>query len=140
MIEPVLLARVLTDLLKRHPDASLSRWLLYEVGVRRGTINRPPTKVDRIWRAGASAATAAVCLGIAVGAIGLTERVPNFSTSSYVLTGIEVEKLGTRSVRPMAPTAIPRQTAAVAADAPARHIRSTFVGGLLIVPRRTPTS
>ncbi len=90
MIEPVLLARVLTDLLKRHPDASLSRWLLYEVGVRRGTINRPPTKVDRIWRAGASAATAAVCLGIAVGAIGLTERVPNFSTSSYVLTGIAV--------------------------------------------------
>src|SRR6266571_3414898 len=66
MIEPVLLARVLTDLLKRHPDASLSRWLLYEVGVRRGTINRPPTKVDRIWRAGASAATAAVCPGIAV--------------------------------------------------------------------------
>src|SRR2546426_1961102 len=81
MIEPVLLARVLTDLLKRHPNASLSRWLLYEVGVRRGTINRPPTKVDRIWRAGASAATAAVCLGIAVGAIGLTERRSEEHTS-----------------------------------------------------------
>ena len=90
MIEPILLHRVLTDLLKRHPDAPLSRWLLFEIGVRRGTTNSPPSRIDRLWRALAAAITAAICLATAVGAISLTEGRPSFSTSSYILTGVAV--------------------------------------------------
>ncbi len=90
MLHPHLLAWILTDLLKRHPDAPISRWLLYEFGVRRGTTNSPPTRVDRLWRALAAAATAAICLGVAVPAMTLTERFPTYATSSYVLTGIAI--------------------------------------------------
>jgi hypothetical protein len=90
MLHPHLLGWILTDLLKRHPDAPISRWLLHEFGVRRGTTNNPPTRVDRLWRALAAAATAVVCLGVAERAITLTERFPAYATSSYVLTGIAI--------------------------------------------------
>ena len=84
------LGRDITAALKRHPNATISRLLLREFGVRRGTSFSPPTKVDRLWRAGASAVTAAICFGMMDGATYLSDHWPSFSVASYVFTGLAV--------------------------------------------------
>jgi fluoride ion exporter CrcB/FEX len=82
------LAPLLKDILQRHPDAPLSRWLLREVGVRRGTANKPPNRVDRLLRAAAAAVIAAIALGLGVVALTASDKYPALSPRSHLLTGI----------------------------------------------------
>lgn len=83
-----LLNRVLTSILKQHPNSRLSRVLLRDIDARDGTPTGTLTRADRLWRALKATAAAALCFVGAVGASSLSDRFPDSSGSSKLFIGV----------------------------------------------------
>ena len=79
--------RLLTAILREHPDSRISRVLLRDLDTPRDSAG-PLTRVNRLWRALAAAAAGALCFAAAFGAFTVSERLPGLSRSSNLLMGV----------------------------------------------------
>jgi len=81
-------ARILLVTLRQGPRTTFSRALLFEFSVKRGSLDTPPSRGDRVWTGVSQLIGAVALMGGAFGLFAWSERYTLDTTMNHVLSGV----------------------------------------------------
>ncbi len=80
--------RILLARLRSGPQTPFVRSLLFDFKIRRGPVDQPPSRRDRLINSAATLLGGAACLAAGAGFMAWADRFPNLSTTNHILSGV----------------------------------------------------